>query len=126
MTPLPGLSFEPPESEDGSSTTGQWWGGLLGAHPGPLCPWQKVSALSSPALRAKYQNSRLESKLSTFSGLFVGIGWTQAKKTLKLVKLANSFLMHAIHVGYQRRELIPAHQCNRRTAKQMSKCQQFG
>ncbi len=65
-------------------------------------------------------------KLSIVRGLFVGNGRAQAKKTLKLVKLSNSFFMHAIHVGYQRRELVPTHQCNRRTAKQVSKCQQFG
>ena len=51
---------------------------------------------------AKFQNPTLDLKLSTVSGLFVGVGWTQAKKTLKLVKLLNNFFVYAIGLGYQR------------------------
>lgn len=57
---------------------------------------------SNPCRGAKFQNPSLDSKPSTV-GLFIGIGVTHPEKTLKLVKLSNNFLMHAIDFGYQRR-----------------------
>ena len=94
----------------------------LGAQPG------RVSALAPIMLKtigvhgfdhrtiwpAKVRNvSRLGSQYSktpvgirtrvVFGGLFIGIGGMHPKKTLELVKLSNSFFMHAIDLGYQRR-----------------------
>lgn len=72
---------------------------------------------TNPDWGSKTQALGRDSTLSTFSSLFDGISWTHTKKTLKLVKLPNSFFMYAIYTGYQRREFIPAHQRNRCTAK---------
>jgi hypothetical protein len=67
---------------------------------GPRFTLQKFE--TCPDWGAKFQNPSLDSKPSTV-GLFIGIGVTHPEKTLKLVKLSNNFLMHAIDFGYQRR-----------------------
>lgn len=68
----------------------------------------------------------MKSSCAGSGALQLGIGLTRPKKKLKLLELLGNFLVHAIDFGYQRRQLVPAHQHDRSTAKSMPECQQFG